>query len=169
MMNNQLSNISIHSFKQKPLPPAQTHQNKTKIKNNKTLNKNENTQDKSLTFRITTLNVRGLNNKSKQTLLIDHMEEYNIQIMGVSETNLSEKTSKLIYDRNRIYHAYFAADDEQSRGAGVGIIITKQYNKYVRKCNSYKGRAVYIDLYIRGRQNIRIIQVYVNANLKERK
>src|SRR5579859_5440956 len=125
-------------------------------------------QDESFPFRITTLNVRGLNDKAKQELLLDTINKHNIQLMGVSETNLNEKASKLIYKRNRAYKAYFAADDEQSRGAGVGIIITKQYDKYTKQGKSCMGRATYIDLYIRGRQNIRIIQTYIHANHKER-
>src|SRR5215470_4765506 len=159
-------NSSVHLSPPKPQPPAQIHSNKNHRNQRQTSNIDK-THDFFSPFRIATLNVRGLNTKAKQALLIDYIKDNNIQILGVSETNLNEKASRLIYDRNRIYHAYFAATDEQPRGAGVGIIITKQYNKYVRKSNSYQGRAVYIDLYIRGKQNIRIIQTYVHANHKD--
>ncbi len=117
-------------------------------------------------FRIATINVQGLNSEKKD-LIIDMMDYNHIQILGISETNLNEYSSKIIYKNNARYKAYFTSN--KSRGSGTGILIEKKYDAYVRGHNNYKGRIIYIDLYMKGNNKIRIIQTYINANKKERK
>jgi len=96
------------------------------------------------------------------------MMNYNhIQILGTSETNLNEYSSKIIYKNETKYKAYFTSN--KSRGSGTGILIERKYDAYVRGHNSYNGRVIYIDLYMKGNNKVRIIQTYVNANNKERK
>src|SRR5215471_7846544 len=115
MMIDQSDNSSLNNFNSnKTLPPAQKHNhNRNKKKTYKNNNKKDNIHTTSTPFRIATLNVRGLNEKTKQILLIDLIKDNDLQILGVSETNLNEKSSKQIYNRNRNYNAYFAADDNQ--------------------------------------------------------
>src|SRR6266536_213492 len=117
-------------------------------------------------FRIATINVQGLNSEKKD-LIIDMMDYNHIQILGISETNLNEYSSKIIYKNNARYKAYFTSN--KSRGSGTGILIEKKYDAYVRGYNNYKGRIIYIDLYMKGNNKIRIIQTYINANKKEQK
>ena len=60
---------------------------------------NVSTFNNQFPLKIATFNVNGLNSFDpiKQQLLLDMMELQNIQICSVSETNLNEQSSKLIY------------------------------------------------------------------------
>ena len=62
-------------------------------------------------LKFATFNVNGLNSSDsiKQQLLLDTMELQNIQICGVSETNLNERSSKLIYKNDLKFQAFFPA------------------------------------------------------------
>src|SRR5207244_12461218 len=122
-----------------------------------------NNNNSNTPFRVMSLNVQGLNT-TKQHFLLDMMNFNKIQILGVSETNLNEQSSKLIYKNNKQYASYFTSNSNQVRGSGTGIIIEQQYNSYVRRHNCYKGRVIYIDMYMKGKYKLRIIQTYINAN-----
>ena len=49
-------------------------------------------------------------------------------------------------------------------GSGVGLIVSNSYSKYIQKSNGYKGRVIYIDLFMKGNVKLRIIQTYLHAN-----
>src|SRR5688500_14768491 len=135
-------------------------------------NNNNNTQDNGndtniLPFRLVTQNIQGLNNETKQLQVLDMMKINNIHIMGLSETKLSHQRSKLIYKRNENYDAFFNNDGD-NHSTGVGIIISKQYAKYVHRSKGYKGRVIYVDLFMKGKVKLRIIQVYMHANFNQK-
>src|SRR6266536_3861154 len=73
-------------------------------------------------LKIATFNINGLNDSTKQQL-------QNIQICGVSETNLNELSSKLIYKKNDNYRAFFTNNQSNVRGSGTGIVMTKDLAK----------------------------------------
>ena len=47
--------------------------------------------------------------------------------------------------------------------SGVGIILTKHYARYVQSYKGYEGRAIHIDMYMRGHTKLRVIQLYSHA------
>src|SRR5579864_5718191 len=49
-------------------------------------------------------------------------------------------------------------------GSGVGIILSREYARYVHRFSSYKGRVIYVDLFMKGRVKLRVIQLYSHAN-----
>jgi len=83
-------------------------------------------------LKIATFNVNGLNDSTKQQLLLNTIELQNIQICGVSETNLNEHSSKIIYKKNDNYRAFFTSNQSNVRGSGTGIVMTKDLAKYVQ-------------------------------------
>src|SRR5215470_18755475 len=83
MMSDSIPS-SISSSSTKTSPPAHTQKLNKQKKKKHSLNI-EHIQTKSTPFRIATLNVRGLNDKAKQTLLIDQIRTHDIQIAGISE------------------------------------------------------------------------------------
>src|SRR5436190_23229398 len=106
--------------------------NKNKImKNNKGNNNNKNNKKQKLNtsltnqdindhpFRILTHNVQGLNSIAKQEQIIDFMDSFQIDVIGLAETNLSNTPSRYLYKHNDKYVAYFNNRDSQSKGAGV--------------------------------------------------
>ncbi|GBC01805.1 hypothetical protein RclHR1_04340002 [Rhizophagus clarus] len=116
--------------------------------------------------KITSTNIRTLN-KNKFISLIDAMKDYNIDIYGLSETNCSERQAK-IWQHQLGVHGYFDYSQLGGKGQGVGIIIDAKYNIFVHKAVGHKGRIIYLNLYFSDKRKLRLIQVYLNANQKER-
>src|ERR1700728_4551245 len=98
--------------------------NNSKNSNNFTSPSNEDYNH--VPFRIMTLNVQGFNT-TKQNFIPEMMKYNNIQILGISETNLKKKQAKLVYNNNRQYKGFFTTDKDGVRGSGVGIIMERQY------------------------------------------
>ena len=116
-------------------------------------------------LKFATFNVNGLNSSDsiKQQLLLDTMELQNIQICGISETNLNEQASKLIYKKDPKYQAFFTGNQKKNHGSGTGIIMTKDLAKYVQRYQGFEGRVMHVDMYMRGNVKLRVIQIYSYA------
>ncbi|GBB99520.1 hypothetical protein RclHR1_35490003 [Rhizophagus clarus] len=95
------------------------------------------------------------------------MKDYNINIYGLSETNCSERQAK-IWQHQLGVCGYFDYSQLGGKGQGIGIIIDAKYDIFVHKAVGHKGRIPYLDLYFSNKRKLRLIQVYLNANQKER-
>src|SRR5579871_3079708 len=116
-----------------------------------------------LKLNFATLNVRGLHQPSKQLQLINYMNLYDITALGLSETKLSPSHSRFVCN-SPCHTSYFHNVSTQSSGSGVGIILHNSLAKYVRSVNSFLGRLIYVDLYMKGRTKLRMIQLYLHAS-----
>src|SRR5205823_12093769 len=65
--------------------------------------------------------------------------------------------------RSNSHTSYFHNSDSPL-GSGVGIILSNNIAKYVRSTKSFKGRVIYVDLYMKGHTKLRIVQVYLYAS-----
>ncbi|RIA84611.1 Endonuclease/exonuclease/phosphatase [Glomus cerebriforme] len=138
--------------------------------NNKNINKSNNISSPPLppspstpTFRIMTLNVQGLNSKTKQHQLSYMIDLHHISILGLSETKLSNRVAPYIFKKSSNYKLYSHNLDNNINGAGVGLLLSKEMDKYVHKHEAYKGRIIYVNLYMKGHIKLRIIQIYLHA------
>ncbi|GES99352.1 hypothetical protein GLOIN_2v1777499 [Rhizophagus clarus] len=96
------------------------------------------------------------------------MSEHNIDFYGFSETNITKRQAE-IWQKQLGFHGYFSYSQQGGKGQGVGIIVHADYNIFVHKAVADKnGRLIYLDLYFSQNKKLRLIQVYVNANKKER-
>ncbi|CAB5346260.1 unnamed protein product [Rhizophagus irregularis] len=95
------------------------------------------------------------------------MKNNDIDIYGLAETNLSYRQSK-IWQQQFGFHGYFDYSQQWGKGQGVGIIVSDKYDIFVHKAVGHKGRVIYLDLNFSQKKNVRLIQVYINANKKER-
>ncbi|GBB98666.1 hypothetical protein RclHR1_32940001, partial [Rhizophagus clarus] len=95
------------------------------------------------------------------------MKDHNINIYGLSENNCSERQAN-IWQHQLGVRSYFDYSQLRGKGQGVGIIIDAKYDIFVHKTVGYKGRILYLDLYFSDRRKLCLIQVYLNANQKER-
>ncbi|GET64808.1 hypothetical protein GLOIN_2v1780757 [Rhizophagus irregularis DAOM 181602=DAOM 197198] len=104
--------------------------------------------------------LKGITDVKKQ-FLIDILGEYNITILGLSETNISNKMAKHSFNfyRNN-YVTYFANEETNYRGNGVGLIIKKNYARHIVNYNSFKGRIIYVNFIFSGNKKMRIINYY---------
>ena len=116
------------------------------------------------TFKITTINVAGINNNLKQEQIMNFMIINKIQILGLSETKLKDSVSENIYKNNQDVTAWWSNDDENHFSTGVAIIMKKDIAKYVVKVNRYKGRIIHVIMLIKGKIRLSIIQIYNQAH-----
>jgi len=92
------------------------------------------------------------------------MIHYNLDIFGISETNLTIKQSQhFAWLLDPSYHYYLSSADYSKR-SDVGLIIRLSFSSYVFNHFSNKGRFIYIDLQVKGKTKLCIFQVYLHAN-----
>jgi hypothetical protein len=85
------------------------------------------------TLSIITHNINGIkNNNSKLYTLMDFVREKNIQIVGLCETNISEKEGKAfiktIYDYRCIWSKQ---EKDKIKGKGTAILVSKKWEKHI--------------------------------------
>ena len=84
--------------------------------------------------------------------------------MGLTETKLTNKAAKYIYNNNNSFRFFYNNKASSPLSQGVGLLISNEYAKFIQISGGYNGRVVYIDLFLKGRMKVRIIQVYLHAN-----
>src|SRR6185312_243093 len=130
------------------------------------------------TCHIATQNIRGgLSHLSKQIAILSLLTNpppstTRIDIFGLAHTGLTVKQAKFAftYDIFSNYKPYFSSAPDNYLHSGVGLLLHNSFAIYVQKTGSLPGRVLYIDLYIKGKTKLRIIQTYVppfNTDNKE--
>src|SRR6266511_5923890 len=107
-----------------------------------------------------THNVQSFHNKVKQQQILNTIDTLNIDIFGISETNLTDKHVKHVARSLDKSYDYFFSAGERRLGCGVGIIINKSISQHVFNSFGYKGRFIYIDLQMKNKTKPRIFQIY---------
>jgi exonuclease III len=112
---------------------------------------------------IGSINVRGLKNLVKQQDFINDCLYHKLDIIGIQETHYTINSDKYNLKNNGHYLPYWAIDTTLSSSsyAEVGFLIKPYLAKHIHKCDSYKGRIIYLDLLFKGSKKLRIINVYV--------
>ncbi|CAB4435502.1 unnamed protein product [Rhizophagus irregularis] len=113
-----------------------------------------------------TINIRSFN-EDKRDCIIELMDELNVHIMGLAETNFSnKKKGRYIMGQRTKYVGYFS--EKTNRATGVGFIVSKVMDRHVHKCVPVNERLIYIDLFMK-HIKIRVIQVYLHASANKDK
>src|SRR4051812_14588420 len=118
-------------------------------------------------FKIASSNVSGLCETAKQNQIMTFIETHKINIMGLSETKLSSRAAEFINKNSNSYISWWNCDDKNKDGTGVGIVMDKHTAKFIQKVSGekdYRGRLLYVDLYMKGHSKLRVIQTYIHAN-----
>ena len=94
------------------------------------------------------------------------MDHHHIQLCGLSETHLQSSQAKHRLNNDSKYTAFFSSSSNfvKDKNSGVGIILTKHYARYVQSYKGYEGRALHVDMYMRGHTKLRVIQLYSHAS-----
>jgi exonuclease III len=150
---NHLHNYHAHSFII-PSPNLTQQQNNTYKKYKK-----RKFHPLSDIMNIATLNIQHLT-EIKQQSLIDIMKRKHIEIMGLSETNITNKQSKYLYHHEKANYTFYFNNEVPNKGKGVGLIIHNNYARFIYNHKSYKGRIIYVDFSFKGKYKLRIIQYY---------
>ena len=100
---------------------------------------------------------------------MNYINEFKFDFFGFSETKLSTKTAELLWKNDPTYKSWWNCNVESPWSAGVGLVVNNIYAKYVQEVNGYKGRVIYMKMYMQGRFKLMIIQVYIHANDQDKK
>ena len=122
---------------------------------------------------IPTHNVQSISNNIKQNQLIQHLQLNNIDILGLSETNLKPVEAKHFHLHNsQDYTYFFSCSTNNHVDTGVRLIVNKNISMHIFNKGMIEGRAIFVNIHSKGKQVIRIIQIYLHANklyIKDRK
>ncbi|PKY58859.1 DNase I-like protein [Rhizophagus irregularis] len=116
------------------------------------------------TFKITTINVSGLNTILKQEQVSNFMKINKIGCLIVTETKLQTTSAKMIYKDNKDITTWWSCDDDNHFSTGVGIIMDNNYAKFVIKKDIIEGRALKLTLLLKGKIRFTIIAIYNFSN-----
>src|SRR6266516_2812630 len=122
-------------------------------------------------LQIATHNIRGtLGHLSVQVAITSFMtksptNKSQIDILSFAHTGLTLKQSKyaFTYSHFQEFQPYFAATNDPSyQFSGVGFLIRSSFAKYVKQSGHLKVRVIFVDLYLKGKTRLRIIQIYAS-------
>src|SRR3954453_12039609 len=118
---------------------------------------------------IATHNVRSFTNIAKQHYLLSLYSSYNIDIIGLQETNFKQQNAASFNPSHSQYISFFSSTPRQRTAFGVGLILKKNIAHHVFKHDTKLDRLIYVDLQFANRQKLRIINCYLPpADLKTR-
>src|ERR1044072_5947631 len=99
------------------------------------------------TISIASHNVIFFTDYTKRLQIINKSLYNNIDILGLSETNLTSKQSKFIKkELLSNYNSYFSSSTNKCQGTGVAILLKPIINAHVIRSKGNKGRYIYVDL-----------------------
>ena len=117
-----------------------------------------------------THNVRSFTNIAKQHHLLSLYSSYNIDVIGIQETNFKPQHNKIFNPSHPSFISFFSANPKQRTAFGVGLILNKKIAHHVYKHDTKLDRIIYVDLQFANKQKLRIINCYLPpADLKTRK
>lgn len=93
-------------------------------------------------LKIGTWNLTSL--RGKECELVQEMEEYKIQIMGISETKKCGKGKTKIAESCTMY--YSGVDKDHRAKEGVGIVVTEEIEKRISEFKPKSSRIMYIKI-----------------------
>ena len=117
-------------------------------------------------WNICTHNVQGINEKIKQTLLLDFCKEQHIDLLGINETWLNPNNKWR--DPENKYKIILSTTSQQIKGSGVGFIITNRLAPHIYNTQEHNNRGMFIELAFRGNIKYHIINIYKPSNISNK-
>ena len=132
----------------------------------KTKESNKNIEGTNLNIAAHNINGLKRNNQKMETLykwLIDN----EIDIIGLSETNISSKEGFFITRNMKEYKSFWAnSNPEKKKGSGVGILINKHWEKHLRGIDRTNKNMITANFLFK-QLEIVIIMLYMPPNNRE--
>src|SRR3989337_3538652 len=144
-----MSNKTTHSLEQQCEP--NTNNKKTKSNHPDIPNNNISLTSSLLSnpdsLNVATHNIVSFNDPIKQEQIIHNCILNNIDILGISETNISNDHIKHINKSlDKTYICFFNSARSKCRGNGVGLIINSSLASNIFYHHGKHGRYIFIDL-----------------------
>src|SRR5947209_18711798 len=123
------------------------------------------------TWKLATLNVKGMNDSTKFDDIIEWTIENNIDLIILSETKINQTNAFFKFQKyQKNYKSLWTLDDGAPKGTGVGLIIKKNtIGKHIYKNTTLKGRAINLRLKLKGKIDISISGIYGPADYSNKK
>src|ERR1044072_8881508 len=137
---------------------------------NHSFNNNTNTKPSisQSTIFIASHNIISFTDYTKRLQIINESLSNNIDILGLSETNLTSKQSKFVKkELLPKYNSYFSSSTNKYKGTGIAILLKPTLNAHVIHSKRNNGRYIYVDLTFKRHVTIRLFQIYLHANPKD--
>ena len=121
---------------------------------------------KHSTWKIATINVKGINNTSKFDDLMEWIMNNNIDITIVTETKINQVNALFkIKKYQKSYSNFWDLDEDVPKGSGVGVILRKDtVRKHIYAQHLHLGRFINIRLKFKSKKDISISTIYGNAD-----
>ena len=121
---------------------------------------------------IASLNVNGMVDTNKQLHLLTTLQQRHYTFIGIQDTRLTTSQSTHNFKYNKDYDFWHSPRSSSNICTGVGILIHKDYSKYVQKVYKINPRVIFVDLYFPGKKKLRIFSLYalqkLNRHLNDR-
>lgn len=133
---------------------------KKKKKKKKSMNNTNNTNiSPEFLLNIGTLNVRTLNDLKFQNI-VDLINKQNLDVLGLTETNVTSRQLKFMALNKLPNHEIFGESNNTTRGTGVALIVNKNISKYISKIEFALGRIIKINFIFAKDKKLSIVNVY---------
>ncbi|KAG9299079.1 hypothetical protein G9A89_020392 [Geosiphon pyriformis] len=116
------------------------------------------------TWKIGTVNVRGLNNSGKAEEMLHWVIDEQFDFVIVTETKLTPTKEKGVFFGSEEYYAFWKSSAEKQMGTGVGILVKKCWIHHVETIKGYQGRLLHLGLKFRGKISVHIVGLYMPAS-----
>src|SRR5260363_218315 len=114
----------------------------------------------TLQLNIATYNVQGYNTITKWQLWEEYCLQYNLHIIGITETKISSNKSNKFLNTNHFTYYWSSLDNSAE---GTAIMLHNSIKSHVYKILSHPGGAIAIDLYFKHDFKFRIISIYLSS------
>src|SRR6185436_10206258 len=118
-----------------------------------------NTSYQPLLLSICTHNVRGYNEDLKQQVWEDYCLSNNLNIIGITETKISQDNAIIKLQKSQHYSYYWSCSN--SSKAGTAIMIQNYLKPHIHNILKFHGYAIAIDLFFKHDFKFRIISTYL--------
>ncbi|KAG9290711.1 hypothetical protein G9A89_011674 [Geosiphon pyriformis] len=113
------------------------------------------------TWKIGTVNVRGLNNPGKTEEVLHWVIEEQFDFVIVTETKMTLTKEKGVFFGSDKYYAFWESSTEKQIETGVNILVKKCWIHHVETIKGFHGRLLHLGLKFRGRVSVHIVGLYM--------
>ena len=120
-------------------------------------------------WKITTFNVRGINEEFKFHEIITWLEDNNIDIACLTETKISEQIAINRMKHHPNWISSWSIETNHTKGSGIGLLFKKSLGSHIFAWAKTPGRAITATLKFKGKISISIIGIYGLAKHADKK
>ena len=120
-------------------------------------------------LKIAVHNINGLKSRSyRLDLVLVWAAQEGFDLVGLTETNIQERTGKfLMKDKDNYRGIWACADVNKSKGSGVGLLISKRIEKYIGKVEKINEFLLIVNFYLPNNITLSVMVTYLPPSNSE--